>query len=66
MWKTIESAPKTGAILGYDPCLKRPFIMWFNYPKNGFEVQGSAFNDETPTHWMELPAIPKKGALCTS
>ena len=38
--------------------LKRPFVMHWNIADQCFEVHGSAFYDETPTHWMSLPAFP--------
>jgi len=57
-WQPIETAPKDCHILGYDPHLKRPFVMIWNIPDQCFEVHGSVFYDETPTHWIPLPAVP--------
>lgn len=56
-WLPIETAPKDRNILGYDPCLKRPFVMFWNVPGRKFLVNGG-FGDETPTHWMPLPTYP--------
>lgn len=57
-WQTIESAPRDRRILGYDPALKFPFVMIWNFPSNCFLASFGA-GDECPTHWIELPKPPK-------
>lgn len=58
VWQPIETAPKDRRILGFDPHLKRPFVMIWNVPGQCFAADGTAFEDETPTHWMPLPPTP--------
>lgn len=57
-WQPIATAPKDRYVLGYDPHLKRPFVMIWNVADHVFAVCGSAFDDEKPTHWMPLPEPP--------
>jgi len=58
-WRPLDTAPKTGHILGWDPHFKRPFVMMWNIPGNKFLASDSVFKDETPVAWMPLPEGPK-------
>jgi hypothetical protein len=58
-WQPIETAPRDKHVLGYDPHLKRPFIMVYHMGEEKFIDINSVFGDETPTHWMPLPEVPK-------
>ena len=57
-WRKIETAPKDDYLIGYDPGLKRPFIMLWNVPAQRF-IALDGYGDETPSHWMQIPPIPK-------
>lgn len=59
VWHPIDTAPKNGHILGFDPHMKQPFVMWWNFADEGWEVSGSAFFDEEPTLWTEIPSPPQ-------
>lgn len=56
-WQSLESAPKDQYCLGYDPVLKRPFVMLWNFCEGAF-VASPGDIDDTPTLWAPLPAMP--------
>lgn len=56
-WWPIETAPKDCYIIGYDPAMKRPFVMIWNVPENQFIQGGGGFDDVMPSLWMPLPNI---------
>lgn len=56
-WQPIKTAPKDRYLLGWDPALKRPFVMIWNVPEQQFVAAGG-MGDETPTHWAPLMKGP--------
>lgn len=61
-WQPLDTAPKDCYILGYDPHLKRPFVMIWNVPGGRFVATGG-LGDETPMLWMPLPAGPSSSVF---
>ncbi len=57
-WQPIDTAPKDRYILGCEAGMKRPYIMIWNVPDQCFSVS-HGMDDETPSHWMELPPVPR-------
>jgi hypothetical protein len=60
-WQLIESAPKTSrSRLVWCPELQNTYLVYWVY--NGWHHFGGMFEplDETPTHWMPLPAPPEQ------
>lgn len=60
-WEEIATAPTDGRdLLGLVlPGGRQLVIRWTDYPVAGWVT---AHGDlVTPTHWQELPALPKKG-----
>lgn len=55
-WQSIDTAPRQGHCLGYDPHLTSPIIIVWNVRKKTF-VAPDGFGDETPTHWQPLPPL---------
>lgn len=58
-WQPIATAPKDRYCLGFDPQLKRPFVMLWNVPGGVFSASGGG-HDEAPTLWAALPPVPCK------
>lgn len=63
-WKTIESAPKTGKILGiieYAPGrFGEPFICVYD-SEDGWECEfRTECRPHVPTHWTPLPPAPQE------
>jgi len=56
-WQPIDTAPREGYCLGYDPGLKRPFVMIWNVADAAYAA-ADGLGDEAPTHWMPLPPGP--------
>lgn len=56
-WRPIDTAPKDCYCIGFDPHLKRPFVMIWNIAESAFVVSGG-FGDEAPTLWIPLPPLP--------
>jgi len=55
-WLPLDQAPKEGYCLGFDECLKHPFVMKWSNEKNRFVVQ-HAFGDEVPTMFLPIPTV---------
>ncbi|MEX3984103.1 hypothetical protein AB4Y45_34685 [Paraburkholderia sp. EG287A] len=55
-WLPLDQAPRTGYCLGYDQCLKVPFVMnW--HPKKQKFVAAEGMGDEEPELCMLLPDL---------
>jgi hypothetical protein len=58
-WKPIETAPKSGNLLGWTPRWEYPRVVYW------LENQWETMLDHCePTHWMPLPEPPKKTHYC--
>lgn len=55
-WLALEQAPRSGYCLGYDECLKHPFVMSWSSSKQDFVVQ-NGLGDETPSLCMLIPPV---------
>lgn len=55
-WAPIETAPKDCYLLGFDPVLKRPFVMLWNVPDGVFAASGGVgAGNEKAMFWLPLP-----------
>ncbi|KVP17267.1 hypothetical protein [Burkholderia ubonensis] len=55
-WLPLDLAPRSGYCLGYDECLKHPFVMSWRPSKQAFVVQ-NGLGDETPSQCMLIPPV---------
>lgn len=55
-WLPLEQAPRTGYCLGYDRCLKSPFVMTWHQRKQRF-IACDGMGDEEPEMCMLLPSL---------
>ena len=66
-WQPIETAPKDGSeVVGYCPEMFGPCISTYLGDESGWFVDASSqdgmgFDNVNLTHWMPLPAEPKRG-----
>lgn len=56
-WLPVATAPKDDYCLGFDPVLKRPFVMLWNTPDQVFAVPGGT-DKEVPLYWLPRPPAP--------
>ncbi|KVP96901.1 hypothetical protein WJ97_13835 [Burkholderia ubonensis] len=55
-WLPLDQGPRTGYCLGYDQCLKSPFVMRWHPMKKKF-VATDGMGDEEPSMCMLLPSL---------
>jgi hypothetical protein len=55
-WLPLDQGPRKGYCLGYDPCLKSPFVMSWNQRKQKY-VATDGMGDEEPEMCMLLPSL---------
>jgi len=55
-WLPLEQGPREGYCLGYDECLKSPFVMKW-HPRKGKYVATDGMGDEEPVMCMLLPSL---------
>jgi hypothetical protein len=55
-WLRLDQGPRKGYCLGYDECLKTPFVMQW-HPRKGKYVATDGMGDEVPTMCMLLPSL---------
>jgi hypothetical protein len=54
-WLPLDHGPREGCCLGYDVCLKTPFVMHWS-PRKGKYVATDGMGDEEPVMCMLLPS----------
>ena len=68
-WQPIDTAPKDGTAILIWPA-KSSFtgddtisyvVRWNDWKQGWIEASGEEYDTFYPTHWMPLPAPPKKG-----
>jgi hypothetical protein len=55
-WLPLDQGPRKGYCLGYDECLKAPFVMQW-HPRKGKYVATDGMGDEEPVMCMLLPSL---------
>ena len=71
-WQDISTAPKDGtailiwpaqsALTGSTECMIISYVVrWHDWKEAWIEASGEEYDTFYPTHWMPLPAPPKKG-----
>jgi hypothetical protein len=55
-WLSLDNAPLRGFCLGYDECLKQPFVMSWKRSKGAFVAQ-NGMGDETPILCHLIPEV---------
>lgn len=61
-WLPLDQAPRTGFCLGYDRCMKVPFVMTWHRKKQRF-VAYDGMDDEEPELCMLLPVFEEADLL---